>query len=184
MIAYTDWAASGDAIMRHLTWSVALLAAGLIAGGCEANQYSSRTLANVGYADAFRAGKTVLARHFSIAAADEVSGKIVSRPTPVEGARDRLIGVSSARQIATLRIRQKGQNVLADVRVDVQRQELAAFRHMQPVTVNNELPHQTPALDTAAVTPEQDQAWQDAGRNEAKEQEILEGLARELSRQK
>lgn len=75
-----------------------------------------------------------------------------------------------------MRIRQKGSDVIAEVRVEVERQDIAAVRALQPVTVYDELPTQSPVLESGALTAEQDQAWASAGRNEAVERAILRDL--------
>jgi len=168
--------------MNHLTWTVVLLVGAAMAGGCQSHRYASEPLGDVGHAQAFRAGKAVLSQHFSIASADEAAGKLVSRPAPVDAGRDRLVGSSPARQVATMRIREEGQQIYADIRIDIQRQDLGAMRHMQPVTVDNQLPNQTPAQRSAAVTPDQDQAWQNTGRNERLERLILDEVMAKLAK--
>ena len=83
-------------------------------------------------------------------------------------------------QVAEMRIREKDGQVYAEVRVEVQRQDIEAFSAMQPVTVENELPSRTPAQDTAAVSGEQNQAWQTTGRDDAKERDILNDLLNQV----
>jgi len=165
--------------MRTLTF-VALVGT-LAAGGCQFERYRSQPLGDVGYARAFAVGKTVMSQYFSIASADPETGKIICRPEPVTAARDRLLGSSPARHSATMRIRQKGDEVFADLRVEIQRQDSAAIRYMQPVTVDTELPSRTPAQETAPLTAEQDQAWQTTGRNESLERTILADLLNGLA---
>lgn len=165
--------------MRTLTF-IALIGA-LAAGGCQFDRYRSQPLGEVGYARAFAAGKTVMSQYFSIASADPETGKIVSRPESVKARRDRLLGSSPARQVATLRIRQKGDDIFADLRVEIQRQDATATRHMQPVTVDTELPSRTPAQETAPLTAEQNQAWQTTGRDESLERTILADLLNSLA---
>ena len=168
--------------MKTLTF-VALMGA-LAAGGCQFERYRSQPLGEVGYARAFAAGKTVMSQHFSIASADSERGKIISRPEPIEASRDRLLGSSPARQVATLRIRQKGDEIFADLRVEIQRQDTGAIRLMQPVTVDTELPSRTPAQETAPLTADQNQAWQTTGRNESLERTILADLLNSLAPEK
>lgn len=160
-----------------------LLAGALAAaGGCQMEQFRSQPLGRAGFGEAFDAGRAVLAQYFSIASADRASGRIVSRPTPIEPTAERLLSRSSARQIATMQIRQKGEELFADLRVEVQRQDVAAARAMQPVTVHTELPTQTPAQESAAVTAEQDQLWRSAGRNHSLERTILTDLLKRLAK--
>jgi len=167
--------------MRHLRWTALLLVGALAAGGCQVQRYSSQPLGDVSYAEAFRAGRAVFGKHFPIESADAGSGRIVGRPKSVEGGKDRLVAITPARQVATMRIRRKGDQVFADVRVDLQRQDVAAMRHMQPVTVDNELPNRTPA-EEAPLSADQDQAWQNTSRDEALERQMLSELAARLAR--
>jgi hypothetical protein len=166
---------------KVLTWI--LLAGGVGAAGCGMQRYRAQPLGQVPYEQAFQAARTVFSQYFSVASADSVTGKIVGRPKVVEGAPDRLLGITPARQVAKMRIREKkdGQ-VYAEVRVDIQRQDAGAFRAMQPLTVETELPSRTPAQDTAPISAEQDQAWQTTGRDEAKERDILADLLRRVSK--
>ena len=152
--------------------------------GCQGQRFRSEPLGEVDYAEAFRAGKTVLSQYFSIASADAESGEIVSRPKAVDAAKDRLLGSSPARKVARIRIRQKGDVVFADVRVDIQRQDVDAFRQMQPITVDNDVPNQTPADESAADTAKQNQAWQRTGRDHRLENTILADLNRAIKKNK
>ena len=161
-----------------------LLAGLLAAGGCQMERFRSQGLGRAGYGEAFDAGKAVLAQHFSIASADPASGRIVSRPRPLQPTADRLLGRSSGREVATMRIRQEGDHLFADLRVDIQRRDLGAARAMQPVTVDTELPTRTPAQESAAVTLEQDQTWITTGRNHLLERTILADLLKRLAKGK
>ncbi|KPK86225.1 MAG: hypothetical protein AMJ81_01905 [Phycisphaerae bacterium SM23_33] len=145
-------------------------------------QYRSQPLGQVPYPEAFQAARTVFSQYFPVASADPQTGKIIGRPKLVEAAPDRLLGVTPARQVAKMRIREKkGGQVFAEVRVDVQRQDVEAFGAMRPVTVDNELPSRTPAQDVAPISAEQNQAWQTTGRDAAKERDILMDLLRRVS---
>ncbi len=157
------------------------LAGMLAAGGCQFQRYRSQSLGQVDYDLAYREGRSVLIQYFSIDSEDPGKGMIVSRPRPVAGKPDRLLAVSPARQIATMRFRRKGDEVFADLRVDVQRQSREAMRKMQPVTVYNELPSRTPAQETAALTVEQVEAWESTGRDADLERTILAELLRKLT---
>ena len=159
-----------------------LLAGALCVVGCQSEQFRSQPLGRVSYAEAFRAGKDALARHFTIASADSATGRIVARPKPIQAPADRLLGSSPARQFATMEIRRKQDDLYADIRVNIQRQDLGAARIMQPVTVDNELPNRTPAQESAAVTSAQNQYWETTGRDYQLERTILAELLRRLSK--
>ena len=160
----------------------ALLAAVVSVAGCQVEQFRSQPLGKANYAEAFAVGKAVLAEHFSIASSDAATGRIVSRPSSVAAPADRLLGSSPARQIATMQIRRKGDEVYAELRVVIQRQGVGAARIIQPVTVDTELPTRTPAQESAAITTEQDQLWEITGRNDQLERSILGQLLRRLSK--
>ncbi len=168
--------------MKRLTLLLVITVAGAV--GCQGPQFSSEPLGEVDYAEAFRAGKRVMAQYFSIASADAESGKIVSRPKAVDAARDRLLGSTPARKIAQIHIRQKGEMVFADVRVYIQRQDVEAFRQMQPITVDNDVPNRTPAEEATVDTAEQDQTWPTTGRDHQLEQTIIADLLRTLKKSK
>ncbi|KKK72727.1 hypothetical protein LCGC14_2901000, partial [marine sediment metagenome] len=138
-------------------------------------------LGQVPYARAYREARAVFNQYFSIASADEESGKIVGRPRATETAPDRLLGVSPARHIAQMRVREKGGQVIVEVRVDIQRQDVGAYRAMQPITVDNDVPIRTPAEESGAVTAGQNQAWTTTGRDEALERTLLSDLLQRLA---
>jgi len=160
---------------------IALGGALIVAGGCHSRQYQSQSLGQVNYAQAFEQSKAVFSQYFSIESADAAKGKIVGRAKEVQAAPDRLLGSTPARQIAVMRVRRKGDTVVADVRVEIQRQDTVAARQMQPVTVDTELPNRTPAQENAPLTAEQEEFWQTTGRDEGVEQSILADLIRRLA---
>jgi hypothetical protein len=168
--------------MKPLIWTAVLVAGTLLAGGCHAHGYNSQPLGDVPYPKAFEAGKAALAQYFSIASADETAGRIITRPKSVEAGRDRLLATSPARQVATLRIRKADRQLYADIRVSIQRQDVGAMRQMRPVTVDTELPTGTPAQETAALAADQNQAWQNTGRDEGLERTILDTLMEQLAK--
>ena len=151
------------------------------AGGCNTTQYRSQPLGQVDYDKAFALSKEVFSEYFSIESASAKTGKIVGRPKAVEGAPDRLVGSSPARQIATMRVRQKDDLVFADIRVEIQRQDSIAARRMQPVTVETDYPGRTPAQEDAPLTIKQREAWQTTGRDDAVESKILTDLLGRLA---
>ena len=160
--------------MKHLTL-VAVAVVSLLAG-CQPARYSSQPLGSVSYAEAFGAGQAAMERHFAVESVDPAEGTITARPGSFQAGRDRLLGDSPARRLATMRIIQKDDQVYAEVRVSIQRQAMGALRQMQPVTVDNELPTRTPAQESAAVTANQDQAWKTTARDQVLERAILSDL--------
>jgi len=168
--------------MKPLAWTVVLASGMLLVGGCQRHGYNTQPLGTVSYAQAFQAGKATVSEFFSIASANESSGKIVSRPKSVDAGSDRLLGTSPARKVATVRIRQKGDQLYADVRVVIERQDVEAMARMQPITVDSQLPNQTPAQEGASVRPSQNQAWQTTGRDEAMERALINALTGRLAK--
>ena len=163
---------------------LALMAlAGLLvaAGGCDTTQYRSQPLGQVDYDKAFAVSKEVFSEYFSIESASAKTGKIVGRPKSIEGAPDRLLGRSPARQIATMRVRRKDDLVFADIRVEIQRQGSIAAQQMQPVTVDTDYPGRTPAQEDAPLTMKQRDTWQMSGRDDAVESKILADLLGRLA---
>ena len=160
--------------------TVLILAAGL-AGGCTSDRYRTQPLGQVPYSAAFEAGKDAMASRFQIASADDATVKIVARPKAVETGRDRLLGTTPARKVAQMRIREKGGQVYADVLVAIQRQDAPAMRAFRPVTPDTERPTQGPAQETAMLSPEQNMAWENSGRDAAAEREILADIVRHLA---
>ena len=167
--------------MKQATWMLVAVAAVSLLAGCQPSGYSSQPLGQVSYVQAFGAGQAALGRHFAIESADPAEGTITGKPKSFRAGRDRLLGDSPAQRLATMRITQKGDQVYAEVRVSIQRQDVEALRHMRPVTVDNELPGRTPAQESAAVTANQDQAWQTTARDEALERAILNDLVNALA---
>lgn len=172
--------------MRGLT--LAALAAALMLAGCQdgggfgGDDYRTQTYPSADRALVFETARNVLGMYFSIASADPDMGKIVSRPLDVEASRDRLLGSTPTRKLATMRIyRTSDGQTAVDLRIIVQKQDAMAFAAMQPITESNELPSQTPAQTGAANTPEQRQSWQDVGRDNTMEQTILTDLAGRLN---
>ncbi len=163
-------------------WAWVLLAAGL-AGGCQAEPYRFRPLGRVGYGEAFQASEAALAQHFTIASADPATGWIICRPKAVQAPADRLLGSSPARQVARMQLRREGDEVLADLRVELQRQDVGAGRAMQVPTVDTQLPTRTPAQESAAL-PESDQRWETTQRDVALERAILADVLRRLAENK
>jgi len=158
-----------------------VLATAMTAGGCTVGRYRSQPLGPVPYTLAFREARTVFCQYFSVAEEDQAKGKIVGRVKLVDTGPRRLLGPVPGREKATMRIREKGSNVIAEVRVEVERQDVAAVRALQPVTVYDELPTQSPLLESGALSPDQDQAWTGAGRNEAVERAMLRDLVERIA---
>ncbi len=141
--------------------ALAIMAAGMLAGCGAGSAGTSRQLGVVTYEHAFAEAREVMAQYFEIAEADVETGIIKSRPKGTRGGPERLLGGGSpARQVATLRLRHDGTNVVAYMSVAVQRQDSAVYRHMMASGESyDSVPNLTPAEQEAATTSEQNEAW-------------------------
>jgi len=160
-----------------------IISAGLaiIAGCSEPVPGRSRDLGAVNYDDAFAAASKAVSQYFSIESADPAGGLITSRPKPADAPGERLLGASPARKLAVVRIRRRGDRVIAHASVALQRQGSAVFRQSSPPAENYEgLPYQTPAQLEGATTAEQNQAWRTERYDHPLEITILDDLYKSL----
>lgn len=159
--------------------SILLLPA--ILAGCQTNRFAAQPLPTNDYSRAFSLAKETFSQYFSIAVANSASGEIQGQPKSTGQVRDRLLGSAATRQVASMRLRQVGGQVLAEVRVENQSQALAFYGAVQPKTVYDEIPNQTPAQEGAPLTAEQNQSWQTSGEDYALERTILNDLHNRLA---
>lgn len=165
--------------MRHSAVAALLAAAGIFAcAGCStASPGSSQSLGTVAYPQAFAAANDTMSQYFSIASADAETGIIKARPKSVDAPRERLLGKSPARQVATMRIWPRGKEVLADVKVAVQRRGDSVYRSMSAPGENYEgVPNKPPSAREAATTIEQNESWRTEKYDHATERKILQDL--------
>jgi hypothetical protein len=156
----------------------AMLAAATMAGGCNiATPGSTRLLGEVDYPQAFAAANDTISQYFSIASSDAATGIIKARPKAIEAPPDRLLGRSPARQVATMRIWQRGKEILADMTVAVERRGDSVLRSMPQPGENYEgVPNQSPSQREAATTTEQNESWRIDKYDHATEEKILQDL--------
>ena len=160
--------------------AAACMTAGLL-GGCAQPIGRARPLGEVSYEAAFATAREVMAQYFSIESADPQTGVIRSRPKPIRARADRLLGGSPARQVATMRLRRDGRQVVAHLAVAVQRPGSAAHRQMRMNADNySSVPNQTPAQVEAATTPDQNESWRTDKYDRVMEQKILTQIHRSL----
>ncbi|HDY64991.1 MAG TPA: hypothetical protein ENH84_02005 [Phycisphaerae bacterium] len=143
-----------------------------------------RGLGDTSYQEAFATGRMVMSQFFSIASADVNTGIIKSRPKKVDAGKERLLGSSPARQIATMQISQKNGQVVAQVLVMQQRQGSAIRRQMGYSTEQENYTgnpgEESPANIDAAITPEQKESWADEKARHGIEADILNDLYKRL----
>ena len=159
-----------------------LVAAGTLVGCTEPMAGRSQPLGTVEYGLAFATAREVMAEYFSIASADPDTGIIQSRPKPVAARAERLLGGSPARQVARMRLRRQGEQVVAHLWVALQRQGSAVLREMRVARDKyDSVPNETPAEIEAATTPEQNETWRTRGYDHRLERTILTELYKALN---
>jgi len=156
----------------------ATLAAAAMAGGCNvATPGSTRLLGEVEYPQALASANDTMSQYFSIASSDPATGIIKARPKAIDAPPDRLLGRSPARQVATMRIWQRGKEILADMTVALERQADPVLRSMPQPGENYEgVPNLPPSQREAATTTEQNESWRVEKYDHATEEKILQDL--------
>jgi hypothetical protein len=155
--------------------------------GLSPSQATSRMMGDTSYQQAYAAGQEVLAQYYSIDPdkSSAGSGVVKSRPKDIlDAGRNRLLGNSPARQIATLQIVQEGPAVTALVQVMQQRLGSAPERQMgysQERRNYNMNPGDVGPGDVeAATTPQQNEMWTNEKRRRDLEGQILDDLYKRL----
>ena len=158
--------------MRQLGF---LAAAAALMAGCQQERYRSMNLGAVEYNAAYQTAVQTLRDYYPLESADASTGHIVGRMRPAKG--DQLaITHAPARERAEMRIRREKQDVWADIRIRVERQESDRFAHFPAMNTQNEGPTPTPAEEDAPFTREQQEVWTTTGTNWRLEREILNDL--------
>ena len=167
---------------RYGTLAFLALAAAALAGCSVPTPGTTRALGDVTYAEAFATSREVMAQRFSILSADPDTGQIACRPKPVQVRGERILGGSPARKVAKLQLRREGGMVVAHASVALQREGSYARNTRSNYTENyDEVPNVTPADQTAATTPEQNEVWRTESYDHALERSILEEVYRQLN---
>jgi hypothetical protein len=162
---------------------LAVALAALAVGCGEALPGRSRSLGEVDLALAYASAREVLAteHNFSIEPGRQDEGIVRTRPKPVPGAPDRLVGASPARQVVTVRLRRDGKEVVAHASAAVQRQRAEVRRQLHDVAENYDtVPNTTPSEEGAALTIEQRESWETVDYDHGLEVRILGDLYRAL----
>jgi len=169
--------------MIRTVWIAAtLIGAGLVAGCNQPMPGSSLPLGQVDYTSAFAAGKEVMSQYYSVESANPHTGVITSRPKAVDAERERILGGSPARELATLRLQEEGSQVVAYATVALQRQGSSVLRQPRPgLESYDTVPNQTPAEDEAATTIEQNESWRTHSYSHSTERKMLQDLRRAVS---
>jgi len=161
-----------------MTRNLAILLAasvGVLMTGCNLPAPgTTRSLGEVEYESAFATARETMAQYFAIESADPRTGEIISRPTPITAAPERLLGGSPARHLAKLCVRRKDGTIVAQAAVAFQR-EGSTIHHVSPRPGENYdgVPTETPADETAATSAQQNEVWRTDRYDHALEHKIL-----------
>jgi len=167
---------------RYLTLALLLFAFGAVVGCNAPTPGTTRALGDVSYTEAFATSREVMAQHFSVLSANPDTGQITCRPAVADVQGERILGGSPARRLAKLQLRREGPVVLAHASVALQREGSYARNARANYTENyDEVPNLTPADQTAATTPDQNELWRTERYDHALERNILDDIYRQLN---
>ena len=163
--------------MRTAIALVASLAA-IVLVGCNATPGSQRPLGQVNYPTAFAEARQVMQTHFTIAQADADTGVIRAQPKRVDTAPGQLLTTPGpTRQVATMHLKQREGQLVAFLDIAIQRQSADSYRVFYEERERySDVPNQSPAMQEAATTPEQNQLWQTERNDKTLERKILQEL--------
>jgi len=151
--------------------------------GCKADQPTGTrlSLGDVPSDDALTVAREVMSKRFDLAPIEPGEMTIVALPKTVDARAQRILGGKSpVRQVATLRLQTQSGYVVANCLVRLQRQGSATYEQFGASGNYSSIPNDTPSQQTAATTPEQNEAWETRGRDTALEREIIEELYRAM----
>lgn len=166
----------------------ALLGACGCAEGPAVQSYQSRVVPGLEPEAAFDEAAAIMRREFGRVHADRESLTITAPPREYTSAQGSgtargLLGVpSTLRRSATMRIRRRGAETIAEVRVDVARRETQARLVTHGESRISDLPGHTPIERDAATTPRQNAVWTPLDRDRRLERALLDELAARAER--
>jgi hypothetical protein len=126
---------------------LAAIALGGLAGCSADSQGASRSLGDIPMDKAFEVSKHVIWQYYSVETEDREKGKIICRPEFMEDRGDRFLGPTPARDVATLRLTRRGQQVIANVQVRHERQMLTSQRQSGNGHTYSGVPNDVPSDD-------------------------------------
>ena len=107
----------GRSMGKQLWMLIGTLLLSALAGCGTDLQGASRSLGDVPMDKAFDVSKHVIWQYYSVETEDREKGKIICRPEFMQDRADRFLGPTPARDVATLRLTRRGQEVIANVQV-------------------------------------------------------------------
>lgn len=178
--------------MRHIT--LFALTASFIVAGCQhmsqvqeglpTNRGTTQIFADNSREEVFTTARKVISQYYSVKSSDPITGVIKCRPKKLAAGKDRLIGNSPARQLATLQVQSEDGGTSVQVLVI---QERMGTEIIQTVGYSQErynysgAPGETtPADEGAATTPEQNETWEFEKELKDVELRILSDIAKDL----
>jgi hypothetical protein len=152
-------------------------------GGLETRRFQSRVIEGASPDEVFQAAQVVLRREFGRVQVDPGARRIVSEPaeyrTSSESgtARDFYGGRSTMRRTAHFSVAPRGDGTVAQLRVDIERQDTDRREVFQPDRNRiSDAPSQTPIERDAATSTEQNTVWTFVRRDRQLERALLTEL--------
>ncbi len=144
---------------------------------------TSRTIHFADYPQAFGESRKVLAQYYAVETTDQDEGLIICKPLVLaDGPRDRILNSSRTRQVASIRITQRGGQMTLTCRVELQRQISDIYSQLpQDSGTYSSVPNNTPADVEAATTPAQNDTWETYSTDVATERDILNDIIARLN---
>jgi hypothetical protein len=126
---------------------LAAIALGGLAGCSVDSQGAWRSLGDLPMDKAFDVSKHVIWQYYSVETEDREKGQILCRPEFMQDRGDRFLGPTPARDVATLRLTRRGQEVIANVQVRHERQMLTSQRQTGNGHTYSGVPNDLPSDD-------------------------------------
>jgi hypothetical protein len=131
----------------HIILILAAIALGGLAGCSTDAQGAWRSLGDVPMDKAFEVSKHVMWQYYSVETEDREKSQILCRPEYMQDRGDRFLGPTPARDVATLRLTRRGQEVLANVQVRHERQMITSQRMSGNGHTYSGVPNDVPSDD-------------------------------------
>lgn len=157
----------------------------LVQFGCAAalkDRFQSRVMPSVDPADVFQQGAVIMRREFGRVALDHQSKAIIAQPRRYSDARDSglaggLVGApSTLRRSGILRFRRRGDSTVAEVRVEIEREDTHRQTLFFQASRLTDLPSYAPIQRDVAITAHQNIIWTLVRRDRRLERAVLNEL--------
>ena len=155
---------------------LAAIALGGLAGCSTELPGAARSLGVVPMDKAFQAARRVIWQYYSVETEDREKGQIVCRPEFMEDRGDRFLGPTPARDMTTLRLTRRGQEVIAYVQVRHERQMITSQREGNGHTYSG-VPNDVPSEEDATS---KNTSWNLVQYDHVRENAILDDILNAL----